>query len=106
MADDMRTKRRQAAEEMAAKVGVKLVFPLVFFLFPALYVVILGPAVIQFIRVFSRPAVRAGRLPPQPPAVPAEGVETDDGHVILFALAAVFLVLYLTRRRARLRKDE
>lgn len=54
MADDMRTRRRQAAEEMAAKVGVKLVFPLVFFLFPALYVVILGPAVIQFIRVFSR----------------------------------------------------
>ena len=44
MADDMRTKRRQAAEEMAAKVGVKLVFPLVLCLFPALYVAILGPA--------------------------------------------------------------
>jgi tight adherence protein C len=54
MADDMRTRRRQAAEEMAAKVGVKLVFPLVFFMFPALYVVILGPAVLQFLRVFSR----------------------------------------------------
>ena len=54
MADDMRTKRRQAAEEMAAKVGVKLVFPLVFFMFPALYMVILGPAFIQFFRVFSR----------------------------------------------------
>ena len=52
MADDMRMKRRQAAEEMAAKVGVKLVFPLVFFLFPALYVVMLGPAVIQFLRNF------------------------------------------------------
>ncbi|HNV02583.1 MAG TPA: type II secretion system F family protein [Vicinamibacterales bacterium] len=52
MADDMRLKRRQAAEEMAAKVGVKLVFPLVFFLFPALYVVVLGPAVIQFLRNF------------------------------------------------------
>ena len=47
----LRTKRRQLAEEKANKVGVKLVFPLVFFLFPAFYVVILGPAAIKFIRV-------------------------------------------------------
>ncbi len=47
--DALRTKRRQAAEEAAAKTTIKLVFPLVLFIFPALFVVILTPAVIQVV---------------------------------------------------------
>ncbi len=45
-ADTLRTQRVQMVEEMAAKTSVKLVFPLVLFIFPALFLVTLGPAVI------------------------------------------------------------
>jgi tight adherence protein C len=45
--DSLRTKRRQRLEEKAAQTPVKLIFPLLLFIFPALMVVILGPAVIQ-----------------------------------------------------------
>lgn len=47
--DDMRIRRRQRAEEMSAKTTVKMVPPLVFFIFPALMVVILGPAILMLL---------------------------------------------------------
>jgi tight adherence protein C len=50
--DDLRTRRRQRAEERSAKTSVKMVPPLVLFIFPALMVVILGPAILIIMRQF------------------------------------------------------
>jgi len=48
--DSLRMRRRQKAEEAAAKTTIKLVFPLVFLMFPALFIVILGPGVLQIMQ--------------------------------------------------------
>jgi tight adherence protein C len=50
-ADNVRTKRRQRAEEAAAKIAVKLLMPLIFMIFPTLMLVLVGPAMIQIYRV-------------------------------------------------------
>lgn len=50
-ADSIRTKRRLSAEELAAKLPVKLLFPLIFFIFPSMFIVTIGPACIKIVKV-------------------------------------------------------
>jgi tight adherence protein C len=57
--DSMRTRRRQIAEERAAKTAVKLIFPLVLFIFPGIGVVLVGPAAIVMVREMF-PAMNGG----------------------------------------------
>lgn len=52
--DSLRTQRRQRAEELAAKTTIKLLFPLVIFIFPSIFIVTLAPAVITLIRNFGQ----------------------------------------------------
>ncbi len=52
-AQEMRTKRRQRAEEHAMKIPVKILFPLIFCIFPTLFIILLGPAVMKIIAAFS-----------------------------------------------------
>ena len=51
--DSMRTTRQQKAEEQAAKLPVKMIFPMIFFLFPALAVVVLGPGMIRMVKALN-----------------------------------------------------
>jgi tight adherence protein C len=58
--DSMRTKRRQRAEERAMKLPVKLLFPLILFIFPALFVAVIGPGAIQIYRSLIKGALGGG----------------------------------------------
>lgn len=51
--EDFRDKRMQAAEEEAAKVGTKMIFPMVLFLFPAFFVIAIGPAILKVLEAFK-----------------------------------------------------
>jgi tight adherence protein C len=51
---EVREQRKQRAEEEAMKAPIKMLFPLVLFIFPSLFIVLLGPAVIQFLETFSK----------------------------------------------------
>lgn len=53
-ADTLRVQRRQKAEEMAAKTTIKLVFPLVLFIFPSMFIVLLGPAILSIMQSFGQ----------------------------------------------------
>src|SRR5207253_751561 len=53
--DSMRTRRRQLAEEKAAKTAVQLIFPLVLFIFPGIFVVLVGPAAISIMENMLKP---------------------------------------------------
>jgi tight adherence protein C len=60
--DMLRTRRRQRAEEAAAKIALKLLFPLIFCIFPSLMLVLMGPAFIQIYRVLL-PTMTGGSAP-------------------------------------------
>ncbi len=91
--DTLRAQRVQMVEEMASKTSVKLVFPLVLFIFPALFLVTLGPAAIVMVESFNavNQKIRAGRENNMD--------NTTLIRIIAGAVAVVILVILIQRRR-------
>lgn len=58
--EDLRTRRRQRAEELASKASVKMTVPLVFFVFPPLMIILMGPMAIEIVKVFGGGSMTAG----------------------------------------------
>jgi tight adherence protein C len=52
-AEEIRTKRRQRAEEAASKTKIKILFPLVLFIFPCIFIVLIGPAVLSLMQTLG-----------------------------------------------------
>ena len=53
LATEMRKRRKAAAEERAQKAPIKILFPLVFLIFPAIFLILLGPAIFNFLDAFT-----------------------------------------------------
>jgi len=53
VADEMRKRRKAAAEERAQKAPIKMLFPLIFLIFPAMFIALLGPAIFAFLEALG-----------------------------------------------------
>ncbi len=93
--DTLRTQRVQAVEEAAAKTTIKLLFPLVLFIFPSLFVVTLGPAFISIMDSFaSLKSLREGGI---------DMNSTTIIQIVAGVLAVVVLIVLIQRRRTRVK---